>query len=73
MGIGYDQFEVYLFKDGNIRPLCCSEFVCNEIARQIQNLYKVIVDADSNLGINDEVKGIIDLYMMDGDEELPFN
>ena len=72
MGIGYDQFEVYLLKDGNIRPLCCNEFVCNEIARQIQNLYKVIVDADSNLGINDEVKGIIDLYMSE-DEELPFN
>lgn len=51
----------------------CSDFVCGEISRQIQNLYKVIVDADSNLGINDEVKGIIDLYMMDGDEELPFN
>lgn len=73
MEIGYDQFEIYLLKDGNIRPLCCNEFVCNEIARQIQNLYKVIVDADSNLGINDEVKGIIDLYMMDGDENLPFN
>ena len=70
MGIGYDQFEVYLIQKGSITPLCCSEFVCNEIARQIQNLYRVIVDADSNLGINDEVKGIIDLYMNEG-EELP--
>lgn len=72
MGIGYDQFEVYLTHMGKIRPLCCNEFVCSEIARQIQNLYKVIVDADSNLGINDEVKGIIDHYMNE-DEELPFN
>ena len=50
----------------------CSDFVCGEVSRQIQNLYKVIVDADSNLGINDEVKSIIDLYMNE-DEELPFN
>lgn len=73
MEIGYDQFEVYLVNRGGVKPLGCSDFVCGEISRQIQNLYKVIVDADSNLGINDEVKGIIDLYMMDGDEELPFN
>ena len=73
MEIGYDQFEVYLVNGGSVKPLGCSDFVCGEVSRQIQNLYKVIVDADSNLGINDEVKGIIDLYMMDGDEELPFN
>lgn len=72
MGIGYDQFEVYLIQRGSVKPLCCSDFVCGEVSRQIQNLYKVIVDADSNLGINDEVKGIIDLYMNE-DEELPFN
>lgn len=70
MGIGYDQFEVYLIKGGSVRPLCCSDFVCGEVSRQIRNLYKVIVDADSNLGVNDEVKGIIDLYM---EGELPFN
>ncbi len=70
MGIGYDQFEVYLIKGGSVRPLCCSDFVCGEVSRQIRNLYRVIVDADSNLGINDEVKGIIDLYM---EGELPFN
>ncbi len=73
MEIGYDQFEVYLVNRGSVKPLGCSDFVCGEISRQIQNLYKVIVDADSNLGINDEVKGIIDLYMMDGDGGLPFN
>lgn len=73
MEIGYDQFEVYLVSRGSVKPLGCSDFVCGEVSRQIRNLYKVIVDADSNLGINDEVKGIIDLYMMDGDEELPFN
>lgn len=70
MGIGYDQFEVYLVRKGGITPLCCSEFVCSEVGRQIQNLYKVIVDADSNIGINDEVKGIIDLYM-DGGGGMP--
>lgn len=70
MGIGYEQFEVYIIEKGNVRPLCCSDFVCGDIARQVQNLYKVIVDADSNLGINNEVKGIIDLYMQ---EELPFD
>ncbi len=69
MEIGYDQFEVYLIQKGNVTPLCCSEFVCSEISRQIQNLYKVIVDADSNLGVNNEVKNIINLYM----EGLPFN
>lgn len=69
MGIGYDQFEIYLLQKGGVSPLCCSEFVCSDIARQVQNLYKVIVDADSNLGINNEVKSIIDLYM----EGLPFN
>lgn len=72
MGIGYDQFEVYLVNGSGVKPLGCSDFVCGEVSRQIQNLYKVIVDADSNLGINDEVKGIIDLYMSE-DEELPFN
>lgn len=72
MEIGYDQFEVYLVNRGNVKPLGCSDFVCGEVSRQIRNLYKVIVDADSNLGINDEVKGIIDLYMNE-DEELPFN
>lgn len=68
MGIGYDQFEVYLVNKGSVKPIGCSDFVCGEVSRQIQNLYKVIVDADSNLGVNDEVKGIIDLYM----EGLPF-
>ena len=72
MEIGYDQFEVYLVNRGGVKPLGCSDFVCGEVSRQIQNLYKVIVDADSNLGINDEVKSIIDLYMNE-DEELPFN
>lgn len=68
MGIGYDQFEVYLVRKGSITPLCCSEYVCNEVSRQIQNLYRVVADADANIGINDEVKGIIDLYMNEGGE-----
>lgn len=68
MGIGFDQFEVYLIQKGNITPLCCSEFVCSGISRQIQNLYRTIVETDSNIRVNNEVKSIIDLYM----EGLPF-
>ena len=42
MEIGYDQFEVYLVNKGSVKPLGCSDFVCGEVSRQIQNLYKVI-------------------------------
>lgn len=60
--------EMYLVKDSEVNPICCSVETSEPVARAMEDLYKEIEVAANHVHINQQARNAIDSYMKRNDQ-----
>ena len=55
--------EMYFISMGNVEPIACTEFLCDQVKEAVERLYSAIESARSHLKINADSKRKIDRFM----------